>query len=62
MLNLVRRLYKDGDYRMSLIIGCGAFFGLRISDLLSLSWDMLLDSDSFVLMEQKTGEETYNQG
>lgn len=56
MLNLVRRLYKDGDYRMSLLIGCGAFFGLRISDLLSLSWDMLLDSDSFVLMEQKTGK------
>lgn len=56
MLNLVRRLYKDGDYRMSLLIGCGAFFGLRIRDLLSLSWDMLLDSDSFVLMEQKTGK------
>ena len=56
MLNLVRRLYKDGDYRMSLLIGCGAFFGLRISDLLSLSWDMLLDSDSFVLLEQKTGK------
>ena len=56
MLNLVRRLYKDGDYRLSLLIGCGALFGLRISDLLSLSWDMLLDSDSFVLMEQKTGK------
>lgn len=56
MLNLVRRLYKDGDYRMSLLIGCGAFFGLRISDLLSLSWDMLLDSDSFILTEKKTGK------
>ena len=22
MLNLVRRLFKDGDYRMSLLIGC----------------------------------------
>ncbi len=56
MLTLIRRLYKDGDYRMSLLIGCGSFFGLRISDLLSLSWDMLLDSDSFVLTEQKTGK------
>ena len=56
MLNLVRRLFKDGDYRMSLLIGCGAFFGLRISDLLSLSWDMLLDSDSFILTEKKTGK------
>ena len=46
MLNLVRRLYKDGDYRMSLLIGCGCFFGLRISDLLTLNWNMLLDGDS----------------
>ena len=56
MLNLVRRLYKDGDYRMSLLIGCGSFFGLRISDLLSLDWNMLLGGDSFVLTEKKTGK------
>lgn len=56
MLNLVRRLFKDGDYRMSLLIGCGAFFGLRISDLLTLSWDMLLDSDNFIITEKKTGK------
>jgi len=37
MLSLVRKLYRDGDYRMSLLIGCGAFFGLRISDTLSPS-------------------------
>lgn len=56
MLNLVRRLFKDGDYRMSLLIGCGSFFGLRISDLLSLSWDMLVDGDYFMLSEKKTGK------
>ena len=54
MLNLVRRLYKDGHYRISLLIGCGCFFGLRISDILQLSWDMLLDGDSFTLNEKKT--------
>ena len=54
MLNLVRRLYKDGDYRMSLLIGCGSFFGLRISDLLTLNWAMLLDGDSFVLTKTDT--------
>lgn len=53
-VNLVHKLYRDGDYRMSLLIGCGIFFGLRISDLLQLSWDMLLDGDSFTLTEQKT--------
>lgn len=37
MLSLIRRLYRDGDYRMSLLIGCGSFFGLRISDLLTLT-------------------------
>ena len=56
MLNLVRRLYRDGEYRMSLLIGCGAFFGLRISDLLNLNWDMLRKSNTFTVTEQKTGK------
>ena len=54
--NLVRRLYRDGNYRMSLLIGCGIFFGLRISDLLSLKWSDILNKDSFVIWEQKTGK------
>ena len=32
-MQLVRRLYEDGEYRMSLLVGCGCFFGLRISDI-----------------------------
>ncbi len=56
MLSLVRKLYRDGDYRMSLLIGCGAFFGLRISDTLSLSWAMLLNDDKFVIYEKKTNK------
>lgn len=47
-------MYKDKDYKMSLLIGCGIFFGLRISDILQLSWDMLLDESSFELIEKKT--------
>ena len=53
-INLVHRLYKDKDYKMSLLIGCGIFFGLRISDILQLSWDMLLDDSSFEVIEKKT--------
>lgn len=53
-INLVHRLYKDKDYKMSLLIGCGIFFGLRISDILQLSWDMILDDSSFELIEKKT--------
>lgn len=55
MLNLVRRLYKDGNYRMSLLIACGSFFGLRISDLLTLTWEQIL-GESFSLIEKKTGK------
>ena len=55
MLNLVRKLYNDEDYKISLLVACGCFFGLRISDLLSLTWEQLLKSD-FELIEKKTGK------
>lgn len=55
--SLVRKLYRDKNYRISLLIGCGIFFGLRISDLLQLTWDMLLNKDAkFVIIEKKTGK------
>ena len=55
--SLVRKLYRDKNYRISLLIGCGIFFGLRISDLLQLTWEMLLDKDAkFVITEKKTGK------
>jgi len=56
MLNLVRKLYKDGNYKISLLVACGSFFGLRIGDLLSLTWEQLLQSDTFELIEKKTGK------
>jgi len=56
MLNLVRKLYNDEDYKISLLVACGCFFGLRISDLLSLTWEQLLKSDTFELVEKKTGK------
>ena len=56
MLNLIRKLYRDGDYRMSLFIGCGCFFGIRVSDLRKLTWSMLLQDDKFIINEQKTGK------
>lgn len=56
MLSLIRKLYRDKNYRMSLLIGCGCFFGLRISDILTLTWSMLLDDDKFTLNEKKTNK------
>lgn len=55
-MSLIRKLFKDRNYRMSLLVGCGCFFGLRISDILTLSWSMLLDDDKFTLNEKKTNK------
>lgn len=57
MLSLVRKLYRDEKYRLSLLIGCGSFFGLRISDILSLTWSMLLDDEKFTIIEKKRGKD-----
>ncbi len=56
MLNLVRKLYNDQNYKISLLVACGCFFGLRISDLLSLTFQQLLESDTFEIIEKKTGK------
>lgn len=55
-LNLIHRLYRDGEYRLSLLIGCGCFFGLRISDLRTLKWSMLINGETFELHEKKTNK------
>lgn len=53
-MNLVRKLYDDKNYRMSLLISFGAFWGLRISDILSLRWNDINNKDAFQLIEKKT--------
>ena len=53
---LVRKLYQNGNFRASLLLGCGFFFGLRISDLLKLTWDQILQRGELVVYEQKTGK------
>ena len=55
-MSLVRKLFKDGDYRTSLLLGCGFFFGLRISDLLALTWAQILRGEEFTIYEHKTGK------
>ena len=53
-MNLIRNLYNDENYRMSLLIAIGSFWGLRISDILSLTWEQVYDLDEFEIVEKKT--------
>lgn len=53
---LIRKLAKDEDYKMSLLVAVGCFSGLRISDILSLRWKQILDTDEFSIIEGKTGK------
>lgn len=54
-MQLVSRLYDDGSYRDSLLVGSGCYLGLRVSDLLRLHWRDLLE-DEFTIEEKKTGK------
>ena len=53
-MSLVHKLYKDGKIRLSLLVGCGFFFGTRIGDLLAISWRQIYNAEEFVITEKKT--------
>ena len=55
-LNLIRKLYNDHDFIISLLIAVGSFWGLRVSDILQLKWVDIRDKDEFVIVEKKTGK------
>ncbi len=55
-LNLIRKLLDDKEYKISLFIAVGSFWGLRVSDILKLRWDDILDKDEFILVEKKTSK------
>ena len=55
-MNLIRKLAKDENYKMSLFIALGCFTGLRVSDITSLRWFQILGVDEFTIIEKKTGK------
>ena len=55
-MNLIRKLAKDENYKMSLLIALGCFTGLRISDILALKWEQILSTEEFTIIEKKTGK------
>ena len=55
-MNLIRKLAKDGNYKISLLIALGCFTGLRISDILALRWNQIHNAEEFTIIEKKTGK------
>ena len=56
-MNLIRKLAKDENYKMSLFIALGCFTGLRVSDILNLRWNQILGVSEFTIIEKKTGKQ-----
>jgi len=55
-MNLIRSLTKNEEYKISLLVAIGCFWGLRISDILLLRWNQILNVDEFTIIEKKTGK------
>ena len=55
-MNLIRKLAKDGNYKISLLIALGCFTGLRISDILALRWKQILNTSEFTVIEKNTNQ------
>ena len=53
---LVKKLYRDGRYRESMLVATGFMTGLRISDILRLTFADILNGDMLVINEKKTGK------
>ena len=54
-MDLIRKLARDNNYKMSLLIALGCFTGLRISDILALRWNQILDAEELPLQRLKQG-------
>ena len=53
-ISFITRLEKDENYKFCLLVSIGVFTGLRISDLLTLTYSDLLNTETFTLREMKT--------
>lgn len=51
---LISKLFQDQNYKFSLLIALGSFFGIRISDILNLKWCDILNDDTLTIIEKKT--------
>lgn len=54
--NLILKLERDCDYKFALLLSIGSYTGLRISDILRLRWEDILEKDLLEVTEKKTGK------
>ena len=57
MKSVVLKLERDGDLKFALLIATGSYIGLRISDLLQLKWNQVMNQEYFLITEKKTGKQ-----
>jgi len=56
MLLLVQKLERDKQYVFALMIALGSYTGLRISDLLVLKWQDIMNTKDLLIAEKKTNK------
>ncbi|KVV15071.1 tyrosine-type recombinase/integrase [Flavobacterium sp. TAB 87] len=54
MQTIVLKLERDNNLKFALLIATGSYIGLRISDLLQLRWNQVLNEEYFTITEKKT--------
>ncbi|PWB23893.1 tyrosine-type recombinase/integrase [Flavobacterium sp. HTF] len=54
MQTIVLKLERDNELKFALLIATGSYIGLRISDLLQLRWNQVLNEEHFTITEKKT--------
>lgn len=53
-MGVIQKLLKDERYRDAMLMSTGCFLGLRISDILRLHWNDILQEDVINITEKKT--------
>lgn len=52
--SLILKLERDGEPKFALLVSIGIYTGLRISDILSLTWSQVIEKEIIEITEKKT--------
>jgi len=55
-ISLIPKMERDNNNCFALLFACGIYSGLRISDILTLTWQQVLNPEFIALIEKKTGK------